>query len=147
MFDKNNKNQVLDEHLTNVLDQRTLVDRYIWVRAVVFLVIGALVGGISVLFRPYFDDGVHMEAVAALILLVGMNIGLLKYFIENKRKRYKFAYGLCVCAIWAGYVLGWTIGAGYYWGDVGTMNVMFALVNLVIGYFVFFFHDKLSAES
>lgn len=145
MFNKNNKNALLDEHLTDILDETTLVDRYIWIRAVIFLVIGALIGGISVLFRPYFEDGIHLEAVAALVIMVGMNLGLLWYFIRHKRKRYKLAYGLSVCAIWGGYVLGWSIGAGYLWDDVYMMNGMFALVNLVIGYFVFFFQRKLNA--
>lgn len=145
MFDKNNKNTLLDEHLTDIVDETTLVDRYIWIRAAVFFVISALVGGISLLFRPYFDNGIHMEAVAALIIMVGMNIGLLIYFIRHKRMRYKLAYGLSVCAVWGGYVLGWSVMAGYLWDDVWMMNGAFALVNLAIGYFVFFFQGKLNA--
>jgi len=74
-----------------------------------------------------------------------MNLGLIWYFIRHKRKRYKLAYGLSVCAIWGGHVLGWSIVAEYLWDDVWMMNGMFALVNLVIGYFVFFFQSKLSA--
>jgi hypothetical protein len=145
MFDKNNKNALLDEHLTDIVDETTLVDRYIWIRAVVFLVISTLVGGISVLFRPYFEDGVHLEAVAALVILIGMNLGLLYYFIRHKRKRYKLAYGLSVCAIWAGYTVGWLSQAVYFLDDVFMMNGMFALGNLAIGYFVFFFQRKLNA--
>jgi hypothetical protein len=143
MFDKNNKNELLDEHLTEILDKTTLVDTYLWIRAQIFLVLSVLVGGISVLFRPYFDNGVHVEALVALIIMIGMNIGLLIYFIRHKRKWYKFAYSLTTCAIWGGYVLGWSIVAGYLWDDVWLMNGMFAFASLGIGNFAFFFQSKL----
>jgi hypothetical protein len=142
MFDKNNKNQLLDEHLTDILDETTAVDQYIWVRALVFLVIGTLVGGISVLFRPYFNDGVHLEALAALVIMIGLNIGLLAYFVRHKRKRYKFAYLLSVCAVWIGYVVGWSIGAGYLWEDVWMASGWLAFMTLGFGYLVFYIQDN-----
>lgn len=143
MFDKNNKNGLLDEHLTDIIDETTLVDRYIWVRAVVFFIIGGLVGGITVSFRPYFEDWiVHLEALVGLGILIGLNLGLLRYFIQNKRKWYRLAYSLCVCAVWGGYALGWLSLAVYFLDDVIMMNVMFALIGLVTGYVSFFLHDK-----
>jgi len=138
MFDKNNKNALLDEHLTGLIDLTNRVDQYIWVRAAVFLIIGGLIGGISVTFRPYFEDGVHLEAIAALIILIVLNIGVLLYFVRNKRKRYKLAYGLTVCAVWFGYGLGWFLMAERFFDDVIGLVGMFAFVNLVIGYTGFY---------
>jgi len=138
MFDKNNKNALLDEHLTDIVK----IDRYIWGRATVFLLIGGLIGGVSVLFRPYFDNGVHVEALVALIMIIAMNLGLLIYFIRQKKDRYKLAYALSTGAIWGGYILGWSIVAGYLWDDVWMMNGMFALVSIVVGYLVLFIQDK-----
>lgn len=138
MFDKNNKNALLDEHLTDIVK----IDRYIWGRAVVFLLIGGLIGGISVLFRPYFDNGVHVEALVALIMIIAMNLGLLIYFIREKREQYKLAYALSTGAIWGGYTLGWSIVAGYLWEDVYMMSGMFALVSIVVGYLVLFIQKK-----
>lgn len=138
MFDKNNKNALLDEHLTDIVK----IDRYIWGRAVVFLLIGGLIGGISVLFRPYFDNGVHVEALVALIMIIAMNLGLLIYFIREKREQYKLAYALSTGAIWGGYTLGWSIVARYLWEDVYMMSGMFALVSIVVGYLVLFIQKK-----
>lgn len=142
MFDKNNKNALLDEHLTDVLDETTLVDSYLWARAVIFLVIGVLIGGVSVSFRPYFNDGTHYEAIAALIVLIGINLGLLRYFLRHRKKRYLLAYGLSVCAIWSGYTIGWLSLAVYFLDDVIMMAGIFALVNLAIGYFSLFCFSK-----
>jgi hypothetical protein len=155
MFNKNNKNAVLDEHLTDILDETTLVDRYIWLRAAVFLVISALIGVISISFRPYFKGGAHLEAIVALVILIGMNIGLLRYFIQHKRKWYKFAYGLSVCAIYGGHIGGWFIGGIYIWDavwesiweELWMMNVLFAFFWIVIGYLSFFLNGQWIKEK
>jgi len=142
MFNENNKNTLLDEHLTDILDETTLVDSYFWVRAVVFFVIGALIGGISVSFRPYFNNETHYEAIAALIVLIGVNLALLRYFLRHRRKRYLLAYSLSVCAIWGGYTVGWLSFAVYFLDDFLVLNGIFVLVNLGIGYFSLFCFSK-----
>jgi hypothetical protein len=142
MFDKNNKNQLLDEHLTDVLDERTTVDRYIWVRALGFFVVSVLLGVLCGLYRLYVGGEVHIEAFAGLIILIGLNIGLIKYFMRNKRKWYKFAYLLSVCAIWGGDTIGWRIGVGYYFNDMFMVNGVLTLISLGIGYLVFYIADE-----
>lgn len=148
MFDKNNKNALLDEHLTDIIDETNWVDRYIWGRAVFFLLIGGLLGGVTVSFRPYFEDAaVHVESLVGLVVLIGLNLGLLRYFIQHKRRWYRFAYSLCVCAVWGGYTLGWLSLAVYFLDDIIMMNIMFALIALVIGYVSFFLHDRWLKEG
>lgn len=144
MSDKHKKNPILDEHLTNISDKSANEDSFIFKRAGILFVLATLIGVISVFFRPYFNDGVHVEALVSLIVVSLMNVGLLLYILRQKKVQYQFAYNLSTIGIWAGYILGWSIGLGYLWEDVWMTNGFFALIGIGIGKVVFYLGEKSS---
>lgn len=138
MSNKDKKNELLDEHLTKISDKSSEEDSFIFKRVGVLFVLATLIGVISVFFRPYFNDGVHVDALVSLIVVTLMNLGLLLYIIRQKKVRYRLAYNLSTIGIWAGYILGWSIGLGYLWDDIWMMNGFFALIGLGVGQLVFY---------
>ncbi len=141
MSDKYKKNPLLDEHLVDIPDERSILDKYLWIRGVALLVLCTLIGWISVLFRPYFQNGVHIETIVSLVMVATINLGLLVYIIRQKRKQYKLAYLIGTTAIWLGYTIGWALGLGHLWEDVLVMNTIGALAGLGIGQFVFYYRE------
>jgi hypothetical protein len=86
---------------------------------VVTVVVGATVGVVSRLLRPYAHvRGAHYETLGALAVLT---VSCLVLVVCNRKGQGLLGhvlYQLENFALWTGFACGWSLVHGYFWGDL-----------------------------
>lgn len=99
------------------------------------IVAGAWVlGNISRALRPVmYADGIHYEALLALLILVVVSCWLAFYHGRSRVPKRQLSYQLEVFALWAGYASGWSMIHGAVWSDLVAVSFAWWLGCAVVG--------------
>jgi hypothetical protein len=98
------------------------------------VVVGAIVGMVSRLFRPYANvGGTHYESLTAFAILT---VSCLVLVIHNRNGQGflgHLLYQLENLALWSGFACGWSLIHGYFWGDLVGVSIAWWVCCSVFG--------------
>lgn len=97
--------------------------------------LGWLIGAASRALRPYADiNGLHLEAVGTLALLLGVTLWrLIKHGLAHKQQRAISRYSAEILLMWAGLIAGWTRVNAAIWGDALMVWSAWGVGSLCVG--------------
>ena len=98
--------------------------RWLVVIPTVAVSVGAIVGIVSRLCRPFARDGnLHVETLVAFAILTLSCIVLVIYSRKDHQRLGHVLYQLGNFALWTGFACGWSFVHGYFWDDLVGLSI------------------------
>lgn len=114
--------------------RKTSLIRYSFKRPISILSFSFFLGIVSRSLRHIANiNGTHYESLTALIKLILLAIILLSQRKKSQEQNGQFFFQLEMITLWSGFVFGWSLIHGEFWGDLIGVIVIWWLGFAIIG--------------